>query len=167
MDVSDPMQFLDTIRRKASVCLSQGISPRRLALTLAIGFVVGCIPVVGLPTGICAVIALAFRLNLPAIQVANYLAMPFQVVLILPLMRLGAKLIPIATRHTLDFSVIAHSPAAVLANFPQLVLQVGGLASQALFAWLLLAVPVMVVLTTTLTALLRRIPVLASAEAGD
>ena len=161
------MQLLHTIRRKASVCLSQGISPQKLALTLAIGFVVGCIPVVGLPTGICAVIALAFRLNLPAIQAANYMAMPFQVVLIMPLMRLGAKLIPVTTRHSLDFSAFAHSPAAVLGNLPRLILQIGGVAGQALFAWLLLAVPVLVLLTTVLTAVLRRIPVLASAEAGD
>ncbi len=167
MIVSDPMQTLDTIRRKAAVCLSQGISPRRLALTLAIGFVVGCIPVVGLPTGICAVIALAFRLNLPAIQAANYLAMPFQVILILPLMRLGAKLIPIATRHNLDLAALMHTPAQILAHSPQLVLQAGGMAGQALLAWLLLALPVVLLLTTALTALLRRIPMLAAAEAGD
>lgn len=161
------MQILDPIRRKAVVCLRQGVTPRRLALTLAIGFVVGCIPVVGLPTGICAVIALSFRLNLPAIQAANYLAMPFQVALILPLMRLGAKLIPIATKHRLDLSALAHSPAQVLAHSPQLVLQAGGMAGQALFAWLLLAVPVVALLTTALTVLLRRIPVIASAQAGD
>jgi len=159
------MQFLDPIRRKAVVCLRQGMSPRRLALTLAIGFVVGCIPLVGLPTGICALVALAFRLNLPAIQAANYLAMPFQVILILPLMRLGAKLIPIA--HSTGISGLTASPAQFLIHSPQLVLQAGGIAGQALFAWLLLAVPIFALLTTALTALLRRIPMLAAAEAGD
>lgn len=62
VDVSDPMQILNNLKRKAAVWLRQGISPRRLAVTLAVGFVVGCIPVVGLPTALCAVIALAFRL---------------------------------------------------------------------------------------------------------
>lgn len=167
VDVREPMQSFETIKRKAAVWLRQGISPRRLALTLALGFVVGCIPVVGLPTAICAVIALAFRLNQPAIQLANYLAMPFQVALILPLLRLGAKLVPIATRQNLHWSGLAHSPAQLLAHSPQLVLAAGGIAGQALFAWLLLAIPVVVLLTVGLTALLRRVPALAAAEAGD
>ena len=90
------MQALDSIKQKAAVYLRQGISPRRLALTLSLGFVVGCIPLVGLPTALCAVIALTFRLNQPAIQAANYLAMPFQVALIVPLVKLGEKLFPFA-----------------------------------------------------------------------
>ena len=160
VDVRESMQSFENIKRKAAVWLCQGISPRRLALTLALGFVVGCIPVVGLPTALCAVIALAFRLNQPAIQLANYLAMPFQVALILPLLRLGSKLIPIATRQNLHFSGLSHSPA-------QVVLAAGGIAGQALFAWLLLAIPVVILLTPALTELLRRVPALAASEAGD
>ena len=147
--------------------LRQGISPRRLALTLVLGFVIGCIPVVGLPTALCAVLALAFRLNQPAIQAANYAAMPFQVALIVPLLRLGSKLLPIAARHGADLSGVAHSPARVLANSPQLAVQIGGMAGQALFGWLLLAVPMVVLLTPALTAILRRVPALAAVESGD
>lgn len=158
------MQLIDTMKRKAAVCLRQGISPRRLALTIALGFVVGCIPIVGLPTAVCVAIALAFRLNLPAIQAANYLAMPFQVALIVPLVRLGSKIAPLATHPRLPWP---HSPEEVLAHSPQLVIQIGGMAGQALFAWLLLAIPVVALLTVGLTALLRRIPVVAAAEAGD
>src|ERR1700692_2676016 len=87
-------QTLETIRLKAAQWLRQGISPPRLALTLALGFVIGCIPLIGLPTGLCALIALAFRLNQPAIQAANYAAMPFQIALIVPFVRLGEKLTP-------------------------------------------------------------------------
>jgi hypothetical protein len=123
--------------------------------------------VVGLPTALCGVIALAFRLNQPAIQVANYLAMPFQMALILPLLRLGARLIPMAARQSLDWSRWSHSPAQILAHSPQFVLQFGGMASQALVAWLLLAIPVVVVVTPALAALLRRVPVVAAAECGD
>lgn len=162
------MQTLGTIKQKSAVYLRQGITPRRLALTLALGFVVGCIPVVGLPTALCAVIAVAFRLNQPAIQAANYIAMPFQVVLILPLLRLGEKVFPIAARQSLDVSALTHSPAQMLAQSPRLALQVGGMAGQALIAWLLLAVPVVVVLTPALAALLRRVPaVAAAAQSGD
>lgn len=162
------MQTLGSIKQKTAVYLRQGISPRRLALTLALGFVVGCIPVVGLPTALCAVIAVAFRLNQPAIQAANYIAMPFQVALIVPLLRLGGKVLPIAAGPSLDLSAWAHSPAQMLAHSPQMALAVGGMAGQALIAWLLLAVPVVMLLTPALAAVLRRVPaVAAAAESGD
>lgn len=161
------MQTLEGLKGKAAVYLRQGVSPRRLALTLALGFVVGCIPLVGLPTALCALIALTFRLNQPAIQAANYLAMPFQVVLIVPLIRLGGKLFPIGARQGLDAAALTHSPTLALAHSPRLALEVGGMAGQALFAWLLLAVPVVVLLTPALTVVLRRVPAVAAAESGD
>ena len=40
----------------------------------------------GITTLVCAAVALAFRLNVPAIQAANYAAMPFQIALLVPLM---------------------------------------------------------------------------------
>jgi uncharacterized protein (DUF2062 family) len=41
--------------------LKQGISPNRLALCVAIGVVVGNVPILGISTILCAAIALAFR----------------------------------------------------------------------------------------------------------
>ena len=161
------MHPLQTIKSKAAACLRQGISPRRLALTLALGFVIGCIPVVGLPTALCAVLALAFGLNQPAIQAANYAAMPFQVALIVPLVRLGSRLFPIASHPGADFSALAHSPAKILVQSPQLAVQIGGIAGQALFAWLLLAIPLVALLTPMLAAILRRVPALTAAQSGD
>src|ERR1700732_2274741 len=79
----------ESVKRSVVLWLSQGVSPRRLALTLALGFAVGCIPVIGIPTVLCAGLALALRLNQPAIQVANYAAMPLQFALIVPFVRLG------------------------------------------------------------------------------
>ena len=84
--------FPNSIKRNATVWLRQGISPRRLALTLAFGFAIGCIPVVGIPTVLCAALALALGLNLPAIQAANYAAMPLQLILIVPFVRMGGWL---------------------------------------------------------------------------
>ena len=51
--------------------LSQGIAPDRLALCVAIGVVVGNIPILGVSTILCGAVALAFRLNLPAIQIVQ------------------------------------------------------------------------------------------------
>lgn len=69
--------------------LRQGISPDRLALCVAIGVVVGNIPILGISTILCTVIALVFRLNLPAIQVVQAAMAPTQILLIIPFVRLG------------------------------------------------------------------------------
>ena len=69
--------------------LTQGISPQRLALCVAIGLVVGNIPVLGVSTIICSIVALVFRLNLPAIQLVQAAMAPTQLLLIIPFVRLG------------------------------------------------------------------------------
>ena len=69
--------------------LGQGIAPDRLALCVAIGVVVGNIPILGVSTILCAAIALAFRLNLPAIQIVQAVMAPTQLLLMVPFVRLG------------------------------------------------------------------------------
>jgi hypothetical protein len=69
--------------------LRQGLTPRDLALALSLGFVISCFPVFGATTGFCAIVALVLRLNLPAMQLANYAAMPLQFLLLIPFIRLG------------------------------------------------------------------------------
>jgi hypothetical protein len=110
-------------------------------------------------------IALAFGLNQPLIQAANYAAMPFQLALILPLARLGAKLIPVASNPGLNLALLSHSPAQLLVHAPRLVVQLGGMAGQALLAWLVIAIPVVMLLIPTLTLVLRRVPALAQGDA--
>jgi len=141
-------------KRNAMLWLSQGISPRRLALTLALGFAVGCIPVVGIPTVLCAALALALRLNLPAIQTANYVAMPLQLALIVPFVRLGRWLLPQHNGTAFDPRILLHLPVLHLAGW------MGSLAGKALLAWLLVATPAVALMTFALTHMLRRIPAL-------
>jgi uncharacterized protein (DUF2062 family) len=149
------------MKQSAADWLCQGISPRRLALTLALGFAIGCFPVVGIPTALCALLALALRLNLPAIQAANYLVMPLQLVLIVPFVRLGGWLLASGPNQVTKAGGLLHgSPINVLFGL-------GGLAGHAMLAWLVLAVPAVALMTFTLTMLLRRVPALATADSGD
>lgn len=69
--------------------LKQGISPDRLALCVAIGIVVGNVPILGISTILCTLIALLFRLNLPAMQLVQAAMAPTQLLLIIPYVRLG------------------------------------------------------------------------------
>ncbi|MDR3775149.1 MAG: DUF2062 domain-containing protein [Terracidiphilus sp.] len=152
---------LEAIKRNAALWLRQGTSPRRLALTLALGLAIGCIPVVGVPTVLCAALALALKLNLPAIQAANYAVMPLQLMLIVPFVRLGGWLGGSGNKQALAAGALLHaSPLRLAAG-------IGSLAGQALLAWVVIATPAVLLLTFTLTRLLRRIPAVAMAEAGD
>jgi uncharacterized protein (DUF2062 family) len=146
--------------RAAALWLRQGISPRRLALTLALGFVIGCIPVVGVPSLLCAALALSLRLNLPAIQAANYAAMPLQLALIVPFVRIGSRIFASGPHPAAASGALLHLPLT------QFVAMAGSLAGQAMLAWLLVAVPAVLLLTVALTTMLRRIPALANAEAA-
>lgn len=148
-------RFPNTIRQKTAEWLRQGVSPRRLALTLALGFAIGCFPLFGLTTLLCAAVALALRLNLPAIQAANYVAMPLQLALIWPFLRLGAKLMP-------KFAV----PLTLQGPPKEMMTHLGGAASGALLAWLVCAVPAVLLITFGLTPLLRRIPALTRMDAA-
>jgi uncharacterized protein (DUF2062 family) len=151
---------MESIKRKSVACLRQGISPRRLALTLALGFAIGCIPVLGVTTALCFVIAFALRLNFPAIQAANWTAMPLQLALILPFVRLG-RLFGFGSSRAIEAGALLHNtPTAFL-------MQMGGLAGQAMLAWLVIAIPAVALMTMTLTFLLRRIPVVAAAGSAN
>lgn len=147
------------IQHIMALWLRQGASPDRLALTLALGFAIGCIPVLGAPTLLCAVLAIALRLNLPAIQAANYAAMPLQLVLIAPFLRLGGWLLELKANPVLGVAASPHLP------FTHAVAQLATLAGQATLAWFLFALPAVVIVIGPLAAMLRRIPTLA-AEAG-
>lgn len=72
--------------------LQQGITPEKIALTIALGVVLGTLPILGSTTLLCGVAAVAFRLNQPIIQLVNYFAYPLQLVLIIPFYRAGETL---------------------------------------------------------------------------
>ena len=82
--------------------LQQGMSADRLALAVAVGIVVGNVPIFGSSTILCVVIALAFRLNQPAIQIAQAAMTPTQLLLIVPFVRLGEWLLR-APHQTISF----------------------------------------------------------------
>lgn len=154
-------QAPQTAKRNVVLWLRQGISPRRLALTLALGFALGCIPVIGVTTVLCAVLAIVLRLNLPAIQVANYAAMPLQLALIVPFVRLGGWLVSSAPARLVTPRALLHLSTLSLAA------RLSGLAGEALLAWLLVAVPAVALITALLTWMLRRIPMAGAVEAAD
>lgn len=151
--------WLQSRKDQMATWLGMGISPDRLALTLALGFAIGCLPLVGVTTGVCLVVAIVLRLNMPAIQAANYAAMPLQLALVLPFIKLGNRLFASGETPTLG--------KALLQGPLLLALRTSGkVAGQAIGAWVVFAVPAVVLMTLGLAAILRRVPAFA-AECGD
>src|SRR5262249_26070319 len=71
----------------------RGLSREDVALLLAVGLVLGIFPVYGVPTIFCIVASLALRVNFPALQIVNQLSWPLQIAMLMPLARLGSKII--------------------------------------------------------------------------
>lgn len=87
--------------------LRQGVTPQKIALSIALGIVVGVFPAVGWTTLLCFVIAFVLRLNPVAIQLVNYLMYPVQIVLLIPFVRMGEFLFR-AARMPLNLEQIMH-----------------------------------------------------------
>lgn len=131
--------------------LRQGLSPEGLAWSLALGLGAGVSPLVGSSTGLCILLALAFRLNQVVMQVANYLAYPLQLALLIPFIRLGEKLFS-APRLPLSFEVLS---SAIRAD-PRLALHTFWTSLwHAAAAWLLTAPLGSALLALALTPLFR------------
>jgi uncharacterized protein (TIGR03437 family) len=99
--------------------LRQGITPEKVALSIALGVTLGIFPVLGSTTILCAAAAVVLRLNLPAIQAVNYLIYPIGDTLIIWMTGLGITTPngdpngkPLATGHVppLDGSVLYETP---------------------------------------------------------
>ena len=69
--------------------LRQGITPEKIALSIALGITLGVTPVLGSTSILCFLAAVVFRLNVPAIQLVNYFVYPLQIALLIPFIRMG------------------------------------------------------------------------------
>jgi uncharacterized protein (DUF2062 family) len=71
--------------------LRVGCSPRKLAWSLAVGFVIGINPLLGSTTLVALIAAGVLRLNLVASQIANHLVYPLELLLFAFFIKLGDK----------------------------------------------------------------------------
>ena len=72
--------------------LKEGMSLKKITLCITLGITLGIFPVLGMTTLLCTLAALAFRLNLPAIQLVNYMVYPVQIALLVPFYSAGSWL---------------------------------------------------------------------------
>jgi uncharacterized protein (DUF2062 family) len=91
--------------------LIQGITPEKIALSLAFGIMLGVFPVLGTTSLLCLFAALVFRLNLAAVQLVNFLVYPLWFALLLPFVRVGERLfgVPPLAMTGSQMLALAHS----------------------------------------------------------
>ena len=69
--------------------LKQGLTPEKLALSVAFGIMLGVFPMLGSTTLLCIFVAFLLRLNQPAIHLINYAMLPAHLAMLLPFIRAG------------------------------------------------------------------------------
>jgi uncharacterized protein (DUF2062 family) len=118
--------------------LKQGITPRKLALTCSLGIVLGLFPVLGTTTLLCLAASLLLRLNIPLIQLVNYLVAPLQLILIVPFIKIGSTLFGLQT-----FPYSSEQFIAMLRHdFWQVVQEAGYALAIAIGVWGLFSIPI-------------------------
>ena len=132
-------QLARSIRGLVVAQLKQGITPEKIALTLALGGLLGVFPILGASTALCAIAAIWLRLNQPIIQLVNYLVYPLQLLLLLPFYRAGETLF--GQPHVPIFSVVELIDR-FRAGPLQFVVDYGMVALYGIVVWCLIA-PVM------------------------
>jgi uncharacterized protein (DUF2062 family) len=133
--------------------LRQGVTPEKIALSIALGAALGVFPAIGWTTALCAIAALLLRLNLPAIQIVNYFMYPAQLALLIPFFRLGEKLfraphLPISPSQL---------QALIHAGLWLTIRRLWTTTWHAMAAWLLLAPVFVAVVYAILVPVLRRV----------
>ncbi|GAA3994164.1 hypothetical protein GCM10022408_00490 [Hymenobacter fastidiosus] len=82
--------LLDPLRN----LLRQGLTPSQLSLTVALGVACGLVPILGVTTLLITFLAVRLRLNVAAMLLIGHLMSPVQMLLIIPMLRLGALVWP-------------------------------------------------------------------------
>lgn len=72
--------------------LTQGITPEKIALTIAVGSAFALFPVLGTTTLLCFLVAWGLRLNQPIVQLINQALWPAHLPAIVLCIRLGEKI---------------------------------------------------------------------------
>ncbi len=131
--------------------LTQGITPEKIALTIAVGSACALFPILGTTTLLCFLAALLLRLNQPITQLINQAFWPVHVPAIFGCIRLGEWIfhVPHASfniRHMRE--LLWDHPAQFLHDY-------GATAVQAVVAWAVLA-PIYITLVYFLSLTLIR-----------
>jgi uncharacterized protein (DUF2062 family) len=132
--------------------LRQGITPEKIALSIAFGIVLGVFPALGWTTLLCLAAAAWLRLNLPAMQLVNLLVYPLQLILLVPFLRAGELLF---RSPSMGLS-LPQIVGLIHAGMWQAIKVLWVVTVHGIVVWAILAAPAIFVIYKVLAPLLRR-----------
>lgn len=133
--------------------LQQGMTPKKLAATVAVGAVVGIMPAFGFTTVVSTALAARLRLNIAATVLISYLVQPLQLLLLLPFVQLGVLLFGLGE---LELS-IAEMQAMFRADWLNALQQLWVANLAAVSVWAMAALPTGTVLYLGLFPLFKKV----------
>ena len=132
-------QFAKRVVIPVSNIRKQGISSETLAFSVSIGVIGGAFPVLGFASYICLLMTLVFKQNFIVVQVANWLVYPLQIILLVPLMKLGHSIFARG-----DLTITLHQVVvAFQSGLMNGISEIGLISLYGIIAWAALAVPCM------------------------
>jgi len=143
--------------------LMQGVTPEKIALSIAFGSVLGVFPILGSTVLLCTGATFLFRLNFVAIQIANYFIYPLQLILFIPFIRLGEMILgtePYPLSMEKIFSMLAEDMIGAIKE-----LWITNL--HGIFAWCLTGPVSIYILYLILKPLIKKIPIKQFKEASN
>lgn len=144
---------MENAKKKLLTFLKMGMTPERLAFSIALGIVLGIVPALGMATLFCTMAAFAFRLNLAAIQLVNFFVYPLQLALLIPFMRAGEWFF--GTRP-LDLS-LEKIQVMLKADLWTTVFHLSATTLRALGIWIIVAPAILAAAYVILLPLLRKL----------
>lgn len=123
--------------RHFQAIFTQGATPRQLSLAVALSVPLGIIPLFGFVTPLATAIAIRFRLNVPLVLSLMVLALPLQLLMFVPFLRMGEFLFQLPPLPFSPSEIMMKIETTGWGLFQQI--WVNNLA--ALAAWMLFAAP--------------------------
>lgn len=152
--------------------LTQGITPEKIALTVAIGSACALFPILGFTTLLCFLVALALRLNQPIIQLINQAFWPLHVPAILLCVRVGEAMfgVPHQLHFVREMHQVWNQPGSLWERLSTFFAHFGPTAWHAIVAWVVMAPLYVLALYLILCPIVRsiaRIRAESAAAASD
>ncbi|MBS0631655.1 MAG: DUF2062 domain-containing protein [Verrucomicrobia bacterium] len=121
--------------------LTQGITPEKIALTVAIGSACALFPLLGFTTLLCFLVALALRLNQPITQLINQALWPLHVPAILLCVRVGEAMfgVPHQLHFVREMHQVWNQPGSLWERLSTFFTHFGPTAWHAVVAWAVIA----------------------------
>ncbi len=125
--------------------LKQGTTPQKLALTCALGVVIGILPIWGVTTLVCFLIAALFRVNVVILQLVHYFVYPLQLILIIPFIKLGTFMFNVNPMPYGLTELMEHFKADFWSEFKQVGVAIG----LGVGVWAVVSIPIFAVIYFT------------------